>query len=233
MHQTDYTQPVAAYEQGDVKAAFIRKVYGHLAGAVAALAATIYVLVMFTPMPEIMLGFMVGAKYGWLMILGGFMVVGWLSRSLAGGSSNPAMQYAGLGLYIVAYSILFVPMIAIAMTMASNVLPMAAITTASLFGGLSLVVFTTRKDFSFLKGILTMGFLVAVGLIVAGTMFGFDLGLAFTGGMIVLACGAILYDTSNVLHHYPVDRHVAASLELFASVALLFWYVLQLFMSRD
>ena len=78
-----------------------------------------------------------------------------------------------------------------------------------------------------------LGGFVAIGLIVAGTMFGFDLGLAFTGGMIVLACGAILYDTSNVLHHYPVDRHVAASLELFASVALLFWYVLQLFMSRD
>ena len=49
--------------------------------------------------------------------------------------------------------------------------------------------------------------------------------------MIVLACGYILYDTSNILLHYRVGQHVAASLALFASVALLFWYVLQLVMS--
>jgi FtsH-binding integral membrane protein len=34
-----------------------------------------------------------------------------------------------------------------------------------------------------------------------------------------------------VLHHYRVGQHVAASLALFASVALLFWYILQLLMS--
>ena len=45
---------------------------------------------------------------------------------------------------------------------------------------------------------------------------------------------AILYDTSNVLHHFPEDRYVGAALQLFASVALMFWYVLRLFMSsRD
>jgi FtsH-binding integral membrane protein len=50
--------------------------------------------------------------------------------------------------------------------------------------------------------------------------------------MVALAGGAILYDTSNVLHHYPEDRYVAAALELFASVALMLWYVLRLFLSR-
>ncbi len=51
--------------------------------------------------------------------------------------------------------------------------------------------------------------------------------------MIGLAGAAILYDTSKVLRDYPEDRYVAASLQLFASVALMFWYVLRLFMSRD
>jgi hypothetical protein len=51
--------------------------------------------------------------------------------------------------------------------------------------------------------------------------------------MIGFAGAAILYDTSNVMRHYPEDRHVAAALELFASIALMFWYVLQLFLSRD
>jgi FtsH-binding integral membrane protein len=51
--------------------------------------------------------------------------------------------------------------------------------------------------------------------------------------LIVLACGYILYDTSNVLHHYRIGQHVAASLALFASVALLFWYVLRLVMAAQ
>jgi FtsH-binding integral membrane protein len=52
--------------------------------------------------------------------------------------------------------------------------------------------------------------------------------------MVALAGGAILFDTSNVLHRYPTDRHVAAALALFASVALMFWYVLRIFMAtRD
>ena len=64
-------------------------------------------------------------------------------------------------------------------------------------------------------------------------LFGFNLGNLFAGVMIALAAAYILYYTSNVLHHYRLDQYVAASLALFAAVALLFWYVLQLFMSRD
>jgi len=48
-----------------------------------------------------------------------------------------------------------------------------------------------------------------------------------------LAGAAILFDTSNILRTYPEDRYVSAALQLFASVALMFWYVLRLFMSRD
>jgi FtsH-binding integral membrane protein len=51
--------------------------------------------------------------------------------------------------------------------------------------------------------------------------------------MILLASGYILYDTSNVLHHYRTDQYVAASLALFAAVALLFWYVLRLLMELN
>ena len=69
--------------------------------------------------------------------------------------------------------------------------------------------------------------------IAGGAIFGFNLGTWFSVGMVGLAGAAILYDTSNVLHHYPEDRYVAAALELFASMALMFWYVLQLFLSRD
>jgi FtsH-binding integral membrane protein len=59
------------------------------------------------------------------------------------------------------------------------------------------------------------------------------LGNIFAGAMALFASVAILYNTSNVLHHYRPDQHVAAALSLFSSVALLFWYILRIFMSRD
>lgn len=76
------------------------------------------------------------------------------------------------------------------------------------------------------------GGFAALGLIAVAILFGFNLGPIFTYAMIALACGYILYDTSNVLHHYRIGQHVAAALALFASVALLFWYILRLFMSN-
>jgi hypothetical protein len=95
-------------------------------------------------------------------------------------------------------------------------------------------VFVTRKDFSFLRKTLFVGGIAAMGLIVVAILTGFSLGPIFTYAMIALACGYILYHTSNVLHHYRIGQHVAAALALFASVALLFWYIIQLFlMSRD
>jgi FtsH-binding integral membrane protein len=63
-------------------------------------------------------------------------------------------------------------------------------------------------------------------------LFGFTLGMAFSYCMIALACGYILYDTSNVLHHYRTEQYVAAALALFAAVMLLFWYVLRILLDR-
>jgi FtsH-binding integral membrane protein len=101
------------------------------------------------------------------------------------------------------------------------------------FTGLTFVAFVTRKDFSFLRGILMWAGVLALVAIVGGVVFGFQLGTWFSIAMVGLAGAAILYDTSNVIHRFPTDRYVAAALELFASVALMFWYVLRLFMSRD
>jgi FtsH-binding integral membrane protein len=124
-------------------------------------------------------------------------------------------------------------MLFIARRMDPEIIPTAAVATLGLFGALTLVVFVTRKDFSFMRSILMFGGVAAMGLIVCAILFNFSLGPIFTVAMIALACGYILYDTSNVLHHYRIGQHVAASLALFAAVALLFWYILRLFMSRD
>ncbi len=138
---------------------------------------------------------------------------------------------------MVAESIIFTPLLYIASRFGgADVIPISGIITLVLFTGLTLIVFLTRADFSFLRvGLCIAGF-AAMGFVICSIIFGFSLGLVFSAAMIVFACGWILYDTSNVLHHYRIGQHVAASLALFASVALLFWYVIRLVMalsSRD
>jgi len=145
------------------------------------------------------------------------------------------LQYAGLALYTVAEAVIFLPLIFLANRYFPQAIPTAGILTLAVFGGLTITVFLTRKDFSYLRPILTIGSLLAVGFIIAGIIFQFPLGLFFSLAMVALISGYILFYTSAVLHHYRTDQHVAASLALFASVATLFWYILQIVMmsSRD
>ncbi len=227
----EYAQQLTVSQsQPSERAAFIRRTYAHLAGAVLAFVG-LEIYMVNSPIAEMLLNVM-AMRFGWLLILGGFILFGRMASGLASGGASPSMQYAGLSLYVILESVIFAPILLIASRYSSpEVLPMAAILTLLLFGGLTLVVFTTKKDFSFLGGILKIGFMVAFGLIICAVLFGFNLGLVFSGAMVLLASGAILYDTSKILKNYGPDQYVAASLQLFASVALLFWYVLQIVMS--
>jgi FtsH-binding integral membrane protein len=178
------------------------------------------------PMAKAMLG------VSWLFVLGGFVVVSWLASRAAHVATSKAVQYSALAGFVVAESIIFVPLLYIADRVAPGAISSAAAVTFVAFAALTAIVFFTRKDFSFLRGILCWGGIIALVLIGAGVIFGFQMGTYFSVAMVALAGASILYDTSNVLHHYPEDRYVAAALELFASVALMLWYVLRLFMSR-
>ena len=160
------------------------------------------------------------------------MLVSWAASRAAMSSASRSTQYAALAGFVVAEGIIFVPLLYIANEVAPGAIQSAALVTLLGFGGLTAVAMRTRKDFSFLGGMLRWGFVVALVAIVGGVVFGFELGTWFCVAMVGFAGAAILYDTSNVLHHFPEDRYVAASLQLFASVALMFWYVLQLFISR-
>jgi FtsH-binding integral membrane protein len=222
---------IAAEAVASERAAFIRRTYGHLAGAVLAFIGVEFVLLQL-PGVEELVRTMLGGRAIWLIILAAFMGVSWLANSWAHSNVSPGLQYMGLGLYVLAEAVIFLPLLYIAKAVYPDAIPTAGLLTLMIFFALSLVVFTTRKDFSFLGPILFVGGLLALGFIVAGALFGFGLGLVFCFALAGLASGYILYDTSNVLHHYRTDQHVAAALALFASVALLFWYILQIVMSR-
>lgn len=224
----NYATPVARAGE-NARAVFIRKTYQHLAVAILAFIGIEYVLIN-SPLAPAMARMMTGG-YSWLIVLAAFMGVSYIANKWAYSSTSRGMQYAGLALFVVAEAVIFVPLLLIASLYAPDAIPMAGIFTLLLFAGLTFTAFTSGKDFSFLGGILKIGSFVALGFIGVSILFGFSLGGLFSAVMILFAAGAILYDTSNIIRHYNTDQYVAASLSLFASVALLFWYILQFLMS--
>jgi len=225
--------PVSALTD-DARAGFLTRTYAHLLGAIllfAAIEAFLFTSGLAYPIANAMLG------TSWLLVLGGFMLVSWFaSKTAATAESRPA-QYAALAATVVMQAIIFVPLLVLAAAYSAesgddNLISKAAWVTMIGFSALTALVVFTGKDFSFLGSLLKWGGIVALVAIVGAVLFGFELGTWFSVVMIAFAGAAILYDTDKVLNRYPEDRHVSAAIELFASVALMFWYVLRLFMSR-
>ncbi len=211
---------------------FIVRTYVHLLGAVIAFVG-IEAALLQLPGVESMVGAMTSG-FAWLLVLGAFMFVSYIANRWAHSATSLGTQYLGLGLYVVAEAVIFLPLLYVAANYGGQgVISTAAGVTLCVFTGLTAAVLMTRKNFSFLAPALSIAGIGALLLIVVSILFGFSLGPIFTVAMIVFAAGYILYNTSNILHEYRTDQYVAASLGLFASVALLFWYILQLLMSLN
>jgi FtsH-binding integral membrane protein len=236
--ESSYANPYTVAAQSvDVRATFIRKTYAHLAGAILVFALLEAAILSIPGIENTVFGILGASSYSWLLVLGAFMFVSHFANKWAMSTTSLSTQYMGLGLYIVAEAIIFVPILLLAQlkTGDSTLILKAGGVTALLFAGLTLIAFTTKKDFSFLGGMLKIVGMIALGVIVIAVVFpgAVTLGLWFSVAMVIFAAGTILYSTSNIIHHYGTEQYVAASLGLFASVALLFWYILQIFMSRD
>lgn len=212
------------------KASFYKKTYLHVALAIVAFIFVESILLKIVP-AELIYG-MFAQKYMWLLILGVFWLASFLATKWSL-SQSKATQYFGLGVYVFLEAIIFLPMLYIAMLYTGGeVIFQAATLTIAMFAGISAVAFTSKKDFSFLRNVIVIGGFIAIGLIVGGMIFGFNLGLWFSVGMVILASATILYQTSKLKDSYTTDQYVGASLQLFASIMLLFWYILNILMSR-
>ncbi len=222
-------RPVAGMGE-DVRSAFIWRTYAHVAGAILAFAA-IESYLFESGLAQRIAPAMLGVS--WLLVLGAFMLVGWFASHAAHRVESRPLQYLALGGFVLAQAIIFVPLLYLAINIQPAIIESAAGVTLLGTAGRTAVAFIPKKDFSFLRGILMWGGILALVAIVSSVLFGFNLGTWFSVAMIGFAGAAVLYDTSNILHHYPEDRHVAAALELFGSIALMFWYVLQLFLARE
>ncbi len=233
MSQMTYAHPglMAAEAGTSERMAFIRRTYLHLFGAIfifTAIEAMIFASGAAASIAQAMMG-------SWILVLVAFIGVSFLANWWATRDTSPALQYAGLGLFIGVEALIFLPLLYLAVAQGGgiDVIVSAGSVTAILCGFVTIFVFVTKKDFSFMGWAIKLCMIGALILVVLATLFGWALGAWFSGLMVVLGLGYLLYETSNVLHRYRTDQHVAASLALFASVMLVFYYVLRLFMSRD
>ena len=208
---------------------FLINTYGHLLAGIVGFIA-LEMVYFATGLAETIAGALLSVN--WLLVLGAFIVVAWMARGFAGSAGSRPLQYAGLASYVVAESIIFVPLLWVADAVAPGAIASAATLTILAFVGLTSLVFVSGADFSFLRGLLWWGGIVALVAIVGAVLFGFGLGMWFSVAMIAFALAAILYDTSRALHDYPDDRYVSAAIELLSSIALLFWYAVSLFTGR-
>ena len=224
----NYLGPVSEASVED-RSNFIWKCYAHVVGAILVFAGIEGYLIQSGVANSIA----VMSQSSPMLFLGAFVLVGWGGTHLAHKLESIQMQYAVFAVFIFIYAVVFSPLLLMATLYAPGMIDTAAGITVLASAGLIATVMITRKDFSFLRGLLVwMGMLAIVGIF-GSMIFGFHLGTWFSVAMIGFAGAAILYDTSNIMHHYPQDRYVAASMSLFASIAMMFFYILRLLMSRD
>jgi FtsH-binding integral membrane protein len=221
----------------DSRKTFIRKTYAHLTAAIYGLVLIEFLYFQVLPLSDWVPN-LFQQRFGWLALFGGYMLVSYIAERWARSNTSLGVQYAGLAAYVFAFSVILCPLLWIANQFAFrigggtyNPITVAAIATLAVFGVLTAIVFVSRKDFSFLGPILGISGLLIFGAILLSAFGLLNLGTGFCMLLVVFASGAILYDTSNVLHHYRTEQYVAAALALFASVGILFWYILQIVIS--
>ncbi|PDS25457.1 Bax inhibitor-1/YccA family protein [Flavobacterium branchiophilum] len=226
-----YTQNIlVAHASSTEQATFYKKTYLHV--ALAVLSFIIVESFLLKVVPESIVISMISSRFLWLFLIGIFWLGSVLTTNMTMAASRDK-QYLGLGLYVFLEGFLFLPLITVAIQMTGgDVIMQAALITLFMFLGLTAVVFLTKADFSFLRTALVIGGFLSIGIVIVGALFGFNLGLWFSVFMVVLASGSILYQTNQIKNQYGTAQYVGAALQLFASVMMLFWYILRILMSR-
>ncbi|MGK0288795.1 MAG: modulator of FtsH protease [bacterium] len=108
--------------------------------------------------------------------------------------------------------------------------------TALIFVSLSAYAIYSKKDFSFMGGMLGVGLIIVIVAGILNIFFRSPIGsLMISGASAFLFSGFILYDTSNIMREYPTDEYVMATLSLYLNILNLFLALLRIlgFLSDD
>ena len=223
----DYSSPyhygVVSDAPDQVRAEFIRRVYNLFFLSMLITVAAAYFAAQPAIMPAVLGMFPA-------LLIGG-LVVGLV---MAFTQHKPGINVAMLVLYSVIQGAIAGPLLLLLNRFAPGIPLQAAVLTVTVFGGLSFYAATSKKDFSFLGGFLTIAVL---GLIVAGiVMFFFQtplLSMIYSIAGILIFSAYVLYDTSNIMHRMGPDQVVGGAISLYLDFINLFWFILRLLMELN
>jgi len=171
----------------------------------------------------------------WLVVLGIFWLASFIGNKLVF-SKDKGLQFLGLGVYIIAYALIFIPLIYYVIIYSGEyyqVFTSAFIATVCIFAALTMTVFLSRTDFSFLRSAVVFGSFIALGAIIIFTVTGTSVSSWFAVAMIILMSATILFETHQIKTKFDTTQHVGAGATVFASFMVLLWYVINLFTGDD
>lgn len=110
----------------------------------------------------------------------------------------------------------------------------AGVLTVGIFGGLTVYAFLSKRDFSFMRGMLFVGLIVVVlaGLLNMLAVGSTGLGFAIACAALLLFSGYVLYDTSNIIRRYPTNEYIAGAMDLYLDAFNIFLALLRILNRR-
>ncbi len=226
---------------------YLRKVYGLLAisAVFAFVAGGLAVTVGEVPIPirgggtviaPIIPAFMLlNGSVMWIMF--GLLFAGTFLASAV--SKVPVLNMVALFGVSAMMGIQLAPMVWVAQftatageSMSASPVRDTSLMVGAIFVGLTSYVFVTKRDFSYLKATLSMGFwVVFVACILAAFLQSEVFSLAIASAGAVLSIGFLLYQTNYIMKHSDMDNPVQDALGLLVQLRNLFMFILRILMS--
>jgi FtsH-binding integral membrane protein len=233
MNSYTHTSTSAMVSEVDsaTRTTFLKKTFLHLAGSIL-LFLGLSLLIVKTVIGSIVVSIMFGGTIQILITMALFVGASFLAQSWSRNATSKPLQYTGLILYIGLEALIFTPLLLLAEAVAGfQLVGYAGLITLMLAGSLILFTLINKVDFTFLNGFMFVAGIIIIGIVFGAIIFGLNLGVWFSALMVGFASIAILKDTSDIQRHYRPDQYIAACLSLFASIALLFYYILRIILS--
>ncbi len=199
---------------------FVRKVYALFFAATLFAVAGVGAGLMY---PPIMYAVMAHPWISIIVLFGG--VMGAQAVRLV-----PGVNLLALFAFTAFTGVFISPLIAIYTQMNPASIWQAGLLTVGIFGGLTAYVFVSKKDFSFLRGMMWTGLIVVIlaGLLNVFIVGSSALAFAISCAALLLFSGFVLYDTSNIIRRYPVNEYVAGALSLYLDAFNIFLALLRI-----
>src|SRR5436190_20061174 len=224
-NSTGGVQQITAAEAGvEERVAFIRKVYGLFFIGILFAVAGVWLGFAFPPL------MIAAAQHPWIMLI---VMIGAVMGTQAV-RHVPGVNLAALFGFTTLTGVIISPLLYIISRSNPASIFQAGVLTVGIFGGLTAYVFISNRDFSFLRGMVTVGLIVVIlaGLLNVLFVGSIGLGFALAVATLLLFAGFVLYDTSNIIRRYPTNEYVSGALALYLDALNIFLALLRILNRR-